>query len=221
MSPTRLTGLAILTIAMAGMPTLRIQAQTISLGGTAVRPGAKATVSATLSSPAGAVGVAAVQFTLSVPTGIVLTPREGPAATAAAKQITCAQATQSMTCILVGFNTTVFTNGAVALFDFTAPSTSPTTAMAFTPSRALAATPDGSAATLAVGPVFTLPILSPCDITGDGITDAADLLAFLALFVAEIGGGSCGLGDVNQNGTCDAIDGQRIVSAAKSGTCLK
>lgn len=62
-----------------------------------------------------------------------------------------------------------------------------------------------------------LPALSPCDLNGDGITNATDVQVSIT---RALGLAACGTGDLNSDGKCNVIDTQIIINAFLGGGCL-
>jgi hypothetical protein len=55
-----------------------------------------------------------------------------------------------------------------------------------------------------------------CDLNDDGVVNSADVAIAVN---AAAGLGSCGAGDLDGNGSCDAMDLQRVINAALGGPC--
>jgi hypothetical protein len=183
-------------------------AQTLTPSPVAVAPaGSKLSFDLVLSgSAADGAGISGIDFTLS---GLPYT-----ATTAAAgKIIRC----NGAVCLVAGgdpanLNSTVMGNGVVATITVTVPAAPVTLTMP----TLHAVNPAGAEIAITGASVTISPtaVASPCDLNGDGVTDASDLATFLSGFVA----GNC-TADLNGNGVCDVIDWQRLISAAKGQGC--
>jgi hypothetical protein len=203
--------LASLAIAQSG-PSLGVSAP-------ATRPGQTATVSINLAGSAGQ-NIAASEWSFTVPSGATVTA--GPAATAAQKTVQCgANAQQTTTCVLYGVNSNTLADGVVATVAVPVAPISPftsanTTGPSFTLTNTLSASLAGSAVATAAGPAVNIPLLSPCDLNGDGATNALDVVAAVSQVVSGVGS----LKSLSSGSTFGLVDIQRVVNAAVSGSCV-
>jgi hypothetical protein len=201
-------------IALLAFAAVLLAQPKLSLSANPVRSGAPASMNISLSgNSVDAAGVVAVDFSLAFPAGLNITISSA----VADKNLNCAGVT--VRCILIGdspSNATVIANGVIATVTFTAPSVATFT---ISPTFLHGVNAAGDAITVAADVPLTVPFLSPCDINGDGITNVDDLLAWKALYRAEANGGSCGIGDLNGDGTCGAIDEQRIINVLRGQAC--
>lgn len=104
--------------------------QSLALGSGTAASGGLASLSLTLTSPAGQ-EPAALQWSFTYPAGSLtnLSVAAGPAATAAGKSVTCATNAGSYMCILAGMNANIIANGVVATLSATVASTVTTVAV--------------------------------------------------------------------------------------------
>jgi hypothetical protein len=172
--------------------------QTITLvGPTSVAFGAPATVQVGI---VGAAGISAVQFSLNL-TGVSVAA--GPAATAAGKQVSCAQVGSQYNCIIWGPNATLIADGVLASVTF-----SPTASGQGQVTSQLGARASSDPQVIAAGPAYAYTVLSKCDINGDGKTDLSDA----GLLVTQVQQQMAAL-------QVTVANLQNVVNAANGGTC--
>lgn len=178
----------------------------ITLTGPAVRPGAPASVTVTLSG--GLNSIAALQWSTVALPGMTVTPG---AALASGKSVTCASAGGLFTCVAWG-GAAAIPDGVLASIAFPAPALAPSLLL----SNALGVNPAGDVGILiASGAPFTLPLLSPCDLNGDGKTDLLDARNV----IDQIDGVVPAVTDLNGDGKTTVVELQRISNAIDGGAC--
>lgn len=191
------------------------RAQSLTITGPAnVKPGQTGVVLAlNLSGSAGA-NIAAIQASVTVPAGFLITGSAiGAAGTTASKTLTCNPT--APTCVLAGLNQTALADGVL----FTLTGTVSATAsgpLAFGVTNQLGASNAAKAVSVSVaaGPAFSLPVISACDINGDGRVDISDIQAYL---LTQIFAAPASLIDLNGDGVANIIDVQRIATAGTPG----
>lgn len=164
--------------------------------------------------------IAAIQFTLTLPPGTSVAATAGSASAAAQKTATCGPptpGTNSVTCVVEGLNTNAYADGDVADLNLTfAPNGTMPVSYAVVPSGALAASLAGAAVVTGSGSVAAIPVANPCDITGDGKVDIADVQAQVQ---QAIGAAPCTTGDLVGQGKCDIVSTERVIDAALGQGC--
>jgi DNA-binding CsgD family transcriptional regulator len=197
--------------------SLSAQAPTVSVSGPPgmQKAGSTVTVSANLSG-SGTTGIQDVQFTLPI-SWAVLTAN-GSAITGLGKTITCDTILASLRCIVDG-GASLLADGQLATFQITIPRNAGGT-LSLAGSNLLAAKTDAannvSGVPVNAGSPFILGITSACDTNLDGVINSADL----ALVNAQVNGKvACTTGDLDSNGTCDAVDAQIVANAVAGGIC--
>lgn len=182
-----------------------VLAQTkITLISPPVKAGAQVSLPVVLSGSAGA--VTAVQWSITP-----ALPGMSAIATTAGKSVVC-QVAGGYNCVLSG-GATAIPDGTVATITFLAPVTS--TPLALSGMLGVNANADSPGIPVASGPAFTLTVLSPCDLNGDGVVDVLDVRNA----IDQIEGVILSVTDLNGDGKTNVIDLQRIVNAAATGTC--
>lgn len=188
--------------------TAQAQTATIAFTGAPAKPGASVTVTITLAGAAtDSTGPAALQFKAPIPSGAIAS------SIIAGKSLQCSNGG----CILIG-GQNLIANGNIGTLTFPAPSTS--VPMPITAPLAVNALSDPVVIT--AGPLFTLPVISPCDLNSDGKTDAADSKLIIdAIVNAMTPGGPLapGVYDLNADGAVTVLDAQRVVNAAAGQAC--
>jgi hypothetical protein len=144
---------------------------------------------------------------------------DGPAATAAAKQLACNQNATSgeYKCIQSGMNANVDADGTVATYSLDIPANATPGAVTVVVSGILGASLAGAAIQITGNNVnFTLAQpLSKCDANGDGAVNAADV----QLVITQVLGLAQCSADLDGDGACRAPDVVRVVAAALGGAC--
>ena len=150
------------------------QTDGLVLSSSAVSPGGTASLSLSLTSPAGS-EPAGLQWTLVYsPTDIVaLSALAGTSATAAGKSLSCAGSPGSYTCLLTGLNANIVQNGVVAVV--TATISPSTTATSIAIANALGATQSASAEAITAtgGTITTVVPLSLTFLSCNPVTVAS------------------------------------------------
>jgi len=192
-------------------------AQTITLTGPQnVKPGQTGVVlSVNLSGSAGA-NIAALQATLSIPAGFTITSSSiGASGTSAGKTLFCNPT--APTCILAGLNQTVLADGVLFTVTGTV-AASASGSLGFSLSNQLGASNAAKAVSvpIATGPALSLPVISPCDINGDGKVDISDVQAYLNSYILTATPANP-IVDLNGDGIANIIDVQRIATAGTPG----
>lgn len=177
---------------------LSAQTSTFTLSGpTSIVAGNAATVTLGMNGSSGQ-SIAAVQWTLTLPSGVTMgIPAAAPAWSAAGDQAYCN--VTSGICMVVG-SLTVMADGAIASIPLTIPAATPPGTLSLPLTGLLAATPEGNSVGLMSGAPYTLKVLSPCDLNGDGSITVADVQtminAVLGLATCPAGIGTCNLAAV-------------------------
>lgn len=187
--------------------------QTLTLTGPATaRPGQTISVNVSLSGTAP--DLAAMQWSLGLPTGYTVSKATaGAASTAAGKTLYCNAAW--VNCLAVGINANLYAPGVVATHLVTVPLGATLGSATITiPGAApligvVGATLVGGAAPLTVGPAYAFNVLAPTDINGDGKTDIMDL----QFMIQEILIGPLA-NDQNGDGVGNVRDVQTVAKAA-------
>lgn len=178
-----------------------------------------AAVNVSLTGSAG-LNIAALQLTLTLPPGTSVVATPGAASTAAQKTFTCgppASGTNSVTCVAAGLNTNAYADGDVADLALTfAPNGTVPAAYAVVPSGPLSASLAAAVVATTTGAVVGIPVVNPCDITGDGKVDINDVQAQV---VQVIGASACTTGDLVGQGKCDIVSTERVIDAALGQGC--
>lgn len=173
---------------------------------TKVRPGQSLTVAVTST----ATTAAALQWTVTIPTGVTATAVPGPRAVAAGKGIAC-RADGSL-CLVYGVNANTLAAGEAATYTFAfAPNAAAGTAR-FSLSQALLASVTGQAIAVTAGPDLVVQVLSRYDLDGDGKIDLVDVQA-----AVDQARGIATCQDVNGDGACNLYDVQAIINAIVTG----
>lgn len=175
---------------------------TISLTGPATaKPGSSVMLS--LSCNATSTGAAAFQFSVQPPVGFTQAATIGAAATAGSKSLTCT--TDSTFCMIYGINLTLIGNGALASYNVTIPANAPIGPATFTLGGS-AVTATGSSEVVTLGTPYSLTILDPRDINGDGKVDVSDLQVLITEIIAARSNPAACVNDLNADGKCDVFD---------------
>src|SRR5258708_6219017 len=155
---------------------LQAQTNTVSLQ---VPPSARAGSSVAVAVSQSGGNPAATQYTLTVSpasavSGIIASA--GNSATAASKQVSCgAFVAGALTCLVLGVNVNTMADGVEITYAITVAPRA-TGNITFSISSALEAnTTGGAVATTLPFPTGSMSVISPCDLNGDGVTNAADL----------------------------------------------
>jgi hypothetical protein len=158
--------------------------------------------------------LAAMQWSLGLPTGYTVSKATaGAASTAAAKTLYCNAVW--LNCLAVGINANLYAAGVVATHLVTVPAgATPGAAVITMPGATpligvVGATLIGDAAPLTVGPAYTVAVLATTDLNGDGKTDILDL----QLMIQEILTGAV-VNDQNGDGVGNVRDVQIVAKAA-------
>jgi hypothetical protein len=146
--------------------------QTLTLTGPATaRPGTVVAASLALTSPPAS--LAALQWSVTLPAGYTATAVAGAASVTAAKTLYCNPA--STTCLTVGINNNVYAAGVAAVYSLTIPATAAPGPVSVPLSGLVGASLAGGNAPLTAGTAYSVLILAPTDLNGDGKTDVQDL----------------------------------------------
>lgn len=194
-----------------------LSGQTLNLSGPAtVRPGQTVTMNVSLAAPS--VDLAAMQWSIALPSGYTATgATAGAASTAAGKALYCN--TASTNCLTVGVNSSVYGAGVVVSYSIVVPAIAPPgTASVSMPGAApligvLGATLAGGSSPLTVGTAWTFQVLAPTDLNGDGKTDLLDLQILIQQI---LNGGPVAGNDQNGDGLINVRDAA-ILSRAVVG----
>ena len=195
-------------------------APTLLISASPVRPGGTASLAITLS---GSANIAALQWSMpTLPAGATVTA--GFATIAASKSVVCqsntAPSASGMTCIVYG-GSTVLTDGVLATVTFPVPALVPQTTgsavLTINLSGALGvnAAGDSPGIPITAASSYLVPVLSPCDINGDGKTDLLDVRNL----IDQIEGVMAQTSDLTGDGATSILDLQRVVNAVVNGTC--
>lgn len=188
---------------------LTAQTRTIApTGPVTVRPGGSINLRVAYASTVTA-DVSGLQWSLNVPVGVTSSAVAGPAATAAAKTISCR--TDGTICLAVGLNKNLIGNGDIAVYTLTFPASFPAGNVSLALSQILAADVNGAGLTIAGGPPLIVAVQSKYDLNGDGVVTGADVS--LAIDQA-LGVTACGSADVTGDSKCDLYDVILIALAA-------
>lgn len=188
-------------------PFLHAQS-TVSLSGPpTARPGTTVTLS--LAGAASITPAAALQWTLTLPSGYSGIPTAGAAATTAGKSLYCGTAACLVTSTT---NVTPLGPGVLATYSVQIPATAAAGPIAFPLAGMAAADATGSALVVTAGVPYSLTILAKSDINGDGKTDTADVTAM----ISQVTGGAC-TNDQNGDGKCDVVDAVLVLLQAIGG----
>lgn len=167
--------------------------------------------------------LAAVEWTITgIPAGSTVSEATGAASTAAGKTVTCAPVSSAgdLLCVAAGLNQTVYADGVVATISLGLPTTATPGTLSLTTANALSATASATAVTTSAGPILPLTVLNPCDLTGDGSINAADLTSAIQ---QVLGIASCSTADLVGSGACTGQNGLtdllRVIGAALGGSC--
>lgn len=142
-------------------------------------------------------GMAAIQFTVSVPTGWAFT---SVSTAVSNKEVDCNTASPRL-CVLFGRNLTSFANGAVASIVLTPPATAATGTVTISIAAVLGSDPAGIPITMS-GAALTAQVVS-YDLNGDGMINGADLAESLS---QVLGTKPCTTADLNKDSACKATD---------------
>ena len=146
--------------------------QTLTLTGPATaRPGTVVAASLALTSPPAS--LAALQWSVTLPAGYTATAVAGAASVTAAKTLYCNPA--STTCLTVGINNNVYAAGVAAVYSLAIPATAAPGPVSVPLSGLVGASLAGGNAPLTAGTAYSVLILAPTDLNGDGKTDVQDL----------------------------------------------
>lgn len=149
-----------------------LTAQTLTLTGPATaRLGSTITVNLTLADPP--VSLAALQWSVGLPTGFTATAVSGAASGTAAKTLYCNP--PSTTCLTVGINNNVYAAGVIAAYSVTLPPALAPGPVTIPLSGLIGASLAGDNVPLTAGAAYSVLVLAPTDLNGDGKTDVQDL----------------------------------------------
>ena len=161
----------------AGQTTLTL------VGPSTVRPGFTYAVNVMLSNPPP--DLAALQWSAALPPGFqasAWTCVAGAATALAAKELYCNPA--STTCLTVGINTNLYASGVVAIYSLAIPADAAPGPVAIPLSGLVGATLAGGNAPLTAGAPYSILVLDPTDLNGDGRTDVQDLQLIIQRILA-------------------------------------
>lgn len=183
---------------------------TLSLAGpTSFKASGTVVMNLTLTGSAGQ-NISGIQFTIPSPGGVA-TVTAGPASTAASKTVTCAQSTavgQSLTCIIIGLNNTMYADGIVGVVSVALPNPL-VQGITWTMPVIVASTTGTAVTTASSAPA------NPCNITGSGTLGTNDVTASIGQALTQT---ACV--DLNGDGTCNIYDVIRVVLAIQpQGVC--
>ena len=195
---------------------------TLSANPAAVKAGQPVTVTATL---AGGTSPAEAGVRLTVPPQLTsVTAALNPAIVS--KTLFCS--VDFSYCIAMGVvGGTVVNNGAIpdgALLSWTgtvAAGSTGSLTVAIAAGSGTVQLLSGTQASITITPpvALTIPILSACDLNGDGKIDASDLILLVNWIVGRSTPGAGQTCDVNGDGRCDLLDLGVIFTAALGGAC--
>lgn len=189
------------------------QSLTLSVSPASVQAGGTATLTITYADSSPSSNTAALEWALSLPTGITAgAPTAGAALTTAVKPINCG----TSICVAAGdgatLNDTVIGSGVIATVPLTVASTAAPGPLSVTLTGTLGATSTNpSTVTLTISPA-TETVLSRYDLNGDGVVNATDVGIMLSEVIGTTtcSGQSLNVGD----GKCDAVDLEYEILAA-------
>lgn len=188
--------LSLLAVACYGQTTL-----TLAGLPTNVRSGA--TITGTISATGDG---AANQFTIQASADVTgITVQAGTAATAAGKSVQCGPFSGGqILCLIYGVNQTVIANGQIATFTATVAAKPAANSIPFSLTNLFTSDPTGNTIATTANPLVAVPVLSNCDINGDGLVNQSDLTAEVSAVLA-------GAGNVT------AV--QKVIVAMLTGSC--
>lgn len=194
--------LALLSLAsgLLAQNALNLAAQTLT-----VRPGNAVTVTVNYN----ASDAAGLQWAMTFPAGVAITPSVGTAAAAASKTLTCG--VNSTPCLVFGINQNLMTAGQVASYSLAFPGSTVPGPAIVTLSAPLGAKPNASSIAVTAGPPLTITVLRIEDLNGDGVVNTQDVQLSVDQVIGTTG---CGTGDINSDGRCDLFDVLLVVLKA-------
>lgn len=151
-----------------------------------------------------------LQWKVTTSPALNVTQVAGTQGTAAGK--TLSTNTSGMA-VLAGINSNTISDGIVATVTTTLPATGVVT---FSLSNTLGASVIAAAVVETANPSVSVSVIvpaSPCDINGDGQTNAADVNLEIQRVLS-------GTGDINSSGAGDVVDIRIIEVAVSSGSCV-
>ncbi|HZT29749.1 MAG TPA: hypothetical protein VFA33_07700 [Bryobacteraceae bacterium] len=194
--------------ALAANVTLTLTAPT-----TATAPGAAVAVPVTLTSVAG-YEPAGLLFTVTW-SAADLSAVSFALATGISKTGWCNPSAGKLVCAIAGLNLTKMANGTLGTLTATVAATAGVATTTLTLGPVSAGAPN-AAQLGGAGASVAVPIVSKCDLTGDGKIDDADLAASAQ---QAIGAAACGSADLDADGACSVMDLLHIPLAAQGGAC--
>jgi hypothetical protein len=208
------TRLLVLIATVAGLASGQIA---LTLTGPA-RQGTTVPLILTLAGSAGA-SMAGIQWTATPADSATITSVvDGAAATAATLTPWCG--TTNFLCVLIGFTSSgtitmnTMADGPLATLQLAIPATAPAGPLAVPLTGIIGATAGGlNVPGLASGAAFSVTVLSPCDVNGDGLVNAADVQAMITGLL----GGSCPLS--SSIGGCSLVNVFAVIEAVTGKAC--
>lgn len=189
-------------------------------GASSVYPGATVNLNLNLVGSSGQ-NIAGLQFTHSnnLLSGATLTLGVGPASTTATKGLYCTTVAP-VVCLLTGdvsgvLSNLTYSDGVVETIQFVVPASTPVGVQSLSLTNLVAASLTGSSVPFTFPTPLSLTVLSFCDLNGDGVTNAADVL----MAVNESLGNQTCADTLGNSGGCNAVFVERIVTAATGGAC--
>lgn len=185
-----------------------VTAQTLTITGPATaRPGTQITALVSLS---GTTEIAAINWTLIKPEGVVVSSAvASTAATNAGKQLQSNPANGAY--FLGGLNKKTFAPAEIMRYAFTLPKDA-RGPLTFSVGNGLyASSVNGEAVALTAGPTWTVTVLDPADLNGDTKIDGVDLLISVNQL---LGISACSSADLNADGKCDLKDVLLLIVAS-------
>lgn len=154
---------------------------------------------------------AGISLTGAGSTGALVTQTPTPAVTALGKAIYCALTL----CMTVGGQTTI-PDGPVTNVSIKLPAAVSNGNMSVALVNQLGATVGGTTVMITANPPASVSVNgSPCDITGDGLVNAADVTAAIQKRLTA----PPTLADIDKNGVVNVVDVQIVIKAANGGAC--
>jgi hypothetical protein len=193
------------------IPMAAVAQPVLSLTGPAsVAPGGTATLTLSINGSTGA-SITALQW--ANPAGVTIgTPAIAPGVAATGKALYCG----SNGCVIVGLaagkvSNAAITDGALASIPITLPASSPLGPMTLHLTGLNAANITGNSVAATEGTVYSIRVISKCDVTGDGAVDASDMTPIISAITS---GASCPL-----SGGCTLQSLIAVLLAALGGPC--